>query len=366
MGGPAASQITVAAWWTIWRATKADLRPSALARLDSTVKTHVLPEWGRLPLQGVSNAAVRAWIARMVAAGMSASSVRKAHFALHQMLQAAVADRKLACDPDANVPLPPERHGEQRFLNADEVAALAEAMTEVERATAERTGRDARRRFERFGPRYQALILVAAYGGLRFGELAALRRRRVDLLRGRLTVAQTLVDLNGELSFGPPKTKNGRRTVPLPRRVVRELAAHTDAHVGAAPDALVFTNTKSGPLRRAGFRRNWWQPAVRKAGLDPLSFHELRHTFVSLWVAVGANAKEVSVRAGHSSAAFTLDRYGHLYQDDAIADRLDDLLRRAKTDLDAEIRPFTIEGSDTEAVSIVCPEEDDKRRAEAG
>ncbi|MGH8887928.1 MAG: hypothetical protein ACRDYX_22750 [Egibacteraceae bacterium] len=122
---PAASQITVAAWWTIWRATKVDLRPSALARLDSTVKTHVLPEWGRLPLQGISNAAVRAWIARMVAAGMSASSVRKAHFALHQMLQAAVADRKLAFDPGANVPLPPEHHGEQRFLNADGVATLA-------------------------------------------------------------------------------------------------------------------------------------------------------------------------------------------------------------------------------------------------
>ncbi|MGH8934383.1 MAG: tyrosine-type recombinase/integrase, partial [Egibacteraceae bacterium] len=98
-------------------------------------------------------------------------------------------------------------------------------------------------------------------------------------------------------------------------------------HVGPEADALVFTNT-GGPLRRAGFRRNWWQPAVRKADLAPLSFHELRHTFVSLWIAAGANAKEVSMRAGHSSVAFTLDRYGHLYQDqdDAIADRLDDPL----------------------------------------
>ncbi|MGH8930054.1 MAG: hypothetical protein ACRDZO_05305, partial [Egibacteraceae bacterium] len=170
---PAAAQITVERWWTIWRATKVDLRPSALVRLDSTVNTHVLPEWGRMPLHGISNAAVRAWVARMVAAGMSASSVRKAHFALHQMLQAAVADRKLAFDPGADVPLPPERHGEQRFLSADEVATLAQAMEEVEREVAFRTGTNARKRFEQLGPRYRALVLVAAYGGLRFGELAA-------------------------------------------------------------------------------------------------------------------------------------------------------------------------------------------------
>jgi len=59
-----------------------------------------------------------------------------------------------------------------------------------------------------------------------------------------------------------------------------------------------------------------------------LKFHELRHTFVALWIAAGANPKEISVRAGHSSVAFTLDRYGHLYEDaeDQIPERLDALL----------------------------------------
>jgi len=69
-------------------------------------------------------------------------------------------------------------------------------------------------------------------------------------------------------------------------------------------------------------------PAVRAVGLEGLRFHDLRHTFVSLWIAAGADPKEVSVRAGHSSVAFTLDRYGHLYEDadDAVSDRLDALL----------------------------------------
>ena len=93
-------------------------------------------------------------------------------------------------------------------------------------------------------------------------------------------------------------------------------------------DAFVFTGPTGVLLRRSAFRRYWWQPAVARAGPEGLRFHDLRHTFVALWVAAGANVKEVSVRAGHSSVAFTLDRYGHLYEDqsDALAERLDDLL----------------------------------------
>jgi integrase len=94
------------------------------------------------------------------------------------------------------------------------------------------------------------------------------------------------------------------------------------------PDALVFMGRKGAPLRRAGFRRSYWQPATQKAELEGLKVHELRHTFVALWVAAGVNPKEVSIRAGHSSVAFTLDRYGHLYEDagDDVPDRLDALL----------------------------------------
>jgi integrase len=119
--------------------------------------------------------------------------------------------------------------------------------------------------------------LRSTIGGLRFGECAALRRSSVDLLRGRVEVAETLVDVNGALSFGPPKTSKGRRTVPLPRGVLGELEAHVAAYVEPQADALLFTSTTRTPLRRSGFRRNWWQPAVRMVGLEPLSFHELRH-----------------------------------------------------------------------------------------
>lgn len=235
----------------------------------------------------------------------------------HSLLQAAVADRRISFNPCQDVPLPAEHHKEQKFLRPQEVEVLAKAID----------------------PRFKSLVYLAAYGGLRFGEVAGLRRSRVDLLRGRIIVAETLVEANGRLVFGPPKTKRSGRTVPLPRRIVTELEGHLHEHVLAA-DALVFTGPKGAPLRRAGFRRCWWQPATAKVGLKGLKFHELRHTFVAVWVAAGADPKDISVRAGHSSVAFTLDRYGHLYQDaeDDIPDRLDALLF---TSLAAPPRPQT-------------------------
>ncbi|HSO54028.1 MAG TPA: tyrosine-type recombinase/integrase [Actinomycetes bacterium] len=73
------------------------------------------------------------------------------------------------------------------------------------------------------------------------------------------------------------------------------------------------------------FRRRFWLPATRAAGLGGLRIHDLRHTAVALWIAAGANPKEVAARAGHASVSFTLDRYGHLYpeRDLSLRERLD-------------------------------------------
>jgi hypothetical protein len=119
-------------------------------------------------------------------------------------------------------------------------------------------------------------------------------------------------------------------TVGLPRFVVEELAAHLADP--SDPEAFVFTAPEGGTLRLHGFRARVWRPAVTAAGLDGLRIHDLRHTAVALWIAAGANPKEVSTRAGHASVSFTLDRYGHLYPeaDTALRDRLDALYGSAQ------------------------------------
>jgi integrase len=303
---PARGKVTVQKWSQTWLKSKADLRSTSRVRLEGILRAHVLPGFGDVPLMDVGNAAVREWVSNMIADDVGASTVRKSYSALAQMMRAAVSDRRVAFNPCDDVPLPPEHFGEQRFLSPSQVADLADSIE----------------------PRFRALVLLAVYGGLRFGELAGLRRGRVDVLRGRVMVAETLVEANGHLIFGPPKTKRSRRTVPLPRRIVAELERHLSTYVGPSADALFFTGLKDALLRRAGFRRCYWLPAVATAGLETIRLHDLRHTFVALWIRAGANPKEVSVRAGHSSVAFTLDRYGHLYEDaeDAVPDRLDALL----------------------------------------
>ena len=96
---------------------------------------------------------------------------------------------------------------------------------------------------------------------------------------------------------------------------------------------MVITSDKSDTrIRDVGFRgtfgRHVWNPAVKEAGLSGVTFHTLRHSFVAILVAAGCNVREVSEWAGHNSVAFTLTRYGGLFDEgtDAAVDRLDSLL----------------------------------------
>jgi integrase len=105
-------------------------------------------------------------------------------------------------------------------------------------------------------------------------------------------------------------------------------------------------------LRLAGFRHRIWRPATKAARLD-VRIHDLRHTAVALWIAAGANPKEVAARAGHTSVSFTLDRYGHLYPDadQALRDRLDALHALAQTRASA-----ALDGPETDQPANSPPE----------
>src|SRR5215203_275707 len=298
---PAHGKVTLAAWLEAWWGSAADLRPSTVSRHEAYFSSCILPRFGAVPLAAIRQPDVQAWVAELSGRGFKPATVVKAYQLLGRTMTAAVNADMLPRSPCRAVRLPRVEREEMRFLTPAEVARLADVID----------------------PRYRALVLVGAYGGLRMGELAGLRRRRVDLLRGAVDVAEIVVEVRGRLYTGPPKTRAGRRTVGLPRAVVEELAAHMGP-AGPA-NAYVFTAERGGTLRTSNFRVKVWLPAVRAAGLAPLRPHDLRHTAVALWIAAGANPKEVSVRAGHTSVSFTLDRYGHLFpgHDAELRDRLD-------------------------------------------
>ncbi|HET7489355.1 MAG TPA: site-specific integrase [Acidimicrobiales bacterium] len=291
------------AWCEEWWATTPALRPSSRARDLSYLRSKILPTFGSMPLGSIDHMSVRAWVAELSAAGFAPATVTKAYQILSKVLAAAVDAKLILVSPCHNVPLPKVEREEMRFLTPDEIATLAGAM-------------DAR---------YRALVLLGAYAGLRIGELAGLRRGRVEPLRRSVRVEEILTEVGG-LYWGQPKTKAGRRSVSVPGPIMDELVAHMANYCDDGQDALVFTSPAGGPLRVTTWRRRFWNPAVADAGLSPLRPHDLRHTAVALWIASGITPLQVSRRAGHTSTAFTYDRYGHLFP--GAEDEAADLLAR--------------------------------------
>jgi integrase len=172
--------------------------------------------------------------------------------------------------------------------------------------------------------RERALWATAFYAGLRLGELRGLRWRDVDLAAGVISVDRSWDPHAGATA---PKSRAGRRTVPIPERLRAMLAEHRSNC--AWRDGLVFGRHHNVPFNINGVytraRRAWVE-----AELDSITLHEARHTYASLMIAAGVNAKELSTYMGHASITITLDRYGHLFPSAhaASARKLDTYLSR--------------------------------------
>lgn len=238
---------------------------------------------------------------------IAAGTVAQAYRSLNRVLAAAVSDELIGRNPLQGVKPPRVEPEPMRFLTHEEVATLAAAI-------------DAR---------YRALVYVAAYAGLRAGELIGLRRSHIDLLRRTITVVEQVQYIDRHYVVSAPKSAAGRRSVALPRLVTDELDGHLRQLADQSADAVVFPAPEGGYLHLENFRKRVWLPAIEKAGLTPLRVHDLRHTCASLAIAAGADVKILQRMLGHASAALTLDRYGHLLpgQAESVAERLDQLAR---------------------------------------
>jgi integrase len=155
-------------------------------------------------------------------------------------------------------------------------------------------------------PRYRAFILPAVFGSLRWGELAALRRRHIDLASGTLRVELSVVELvDGSLVTGPPKSEAGKRIVTPPAFLLSEIAKHLEQFTASGENSLVFAGPKNGPLRRPNFTRIWRQ-ATEHAGLTGFHVHDLRHSGNHIAAATGASLRELMGRMGHSTTRAAL------------------------------------------------------------
>jgi len=328
---PRAGKVTLAAWAAEWQRTVVHLRPSTQRIHGANLRNHILPELGDVEIGKLTPSMLRAWLSALTqkAGGhgkpLAAASVGQAYRTLNRLLSAAVDDELLGRNPLRGVKPPPGETQPMRFLSHEEVAALARAI-------------DAR---------YRALVLVAAYTGLRAGELIALKAKHVDLLRRTITVVEQVQYIGGRHQVLPPKSAAARRSVAVPAAVADALGQHLAAFAEPGRDGIVFPAPEGGYLRLENFRRRVWRPAVAVAGVAPLRLHDLRHTCASLAIAAGADVKVLQRMLGHASAALTLDRYGHLLpgQAESVAERLDEMVRRAVPTPVPPVTPLTAASS---------------------
>lgn len=182
--------------------------------------------FGHRPLSSIDRIMVGGWIDAMIAEGLSPARIRKVHTVLSAALDAAVDAGLIGRNVARRAELPRIERRRKRFLSGAEVARHADAMPD-------RSSR--------------VLVLVAAYGGLRWGELAALRRDRCDLLRRRIIVDTAISDVAGRLEAKAPKS-HAARLVALPAFVADELARHL---VDVAPEADAWCSLRRKAVRCA-------------------------------------------------------------------------------------------------------------------
>lgn len=299
---PSRSQVAVAGWAEGWYQAQVQLKPTTRSGYRHGLDKHVLPRWGTTRLVDVAHGDVQTWVNKL-STHLAPSTVRQTFLVLSGVLKFAVRDGRLAKNPCDGVRLPRVVRSERGYLSHEQVGALAEAAGQ-----------------------YGDLVRFLSYTGLRWGEMAALKVGRVDMLRRRAEIAEAVSEPRGQVIWGTPKGHE-RRSVPVPRFVLEDISKRCH---GKHRDDLVFTAPTGGVLRSGNFRRSYFNPAlaaVREADADfpKVTPHDLRHTAASLAISAGANVKAVQRMLGHASAAMTLDVYADLFDDDldAVAEALD-------------------------------------------
>lgn len=279
-------------------------KPSAIRSYNAALRDHVVPRLGSTRLSDVQHRDVQRIADELLAEGRDPSTIRNAVMPLRVIFRRAVEDSDVAINPCTHLRLPTVRGRRDRIASPQEAERLLSALPERDRP----------------------IWATALYAGLRRGELMALRWADVDLANGVIRVERAY-DEKEHLEI-EPKRRAGRRTVPI---------------VGALRDILVehkANDDRTGGLVFGGDApfepSNVWRRAQRawaRAGLEPIGLHEARHTFASVLIAAGVNAKAITTYMGHASIQTTYDLYGKLMpgSESEAAALIDAYLARADT-----------------------------------
>jgi integrase len=245
-------------------------KPSAIRSYDAALRDRLLPDFGGAKLSEIQRADVQDLADRLLGQGLDPSTIRNALMPLRAIYRRAVARGEVAVNPTTGLELPAVRGRRDRIASAEEAGKLLAALPESDRA----------------------LWATALYAGLRRGELLALRWEDVDLAGGVIHVERAWDVREGVVE---PKSRAGRRAVPVAAALRDYLVEHKLRSGRSA--GLIFGRTDEIPFEPVSVRARAIS-AWTAAGVQPLGLHEARHTFASLMIAAGVNAKALSSYMG--------------------------------------------------------------------
>jgi integrase len=258
-------------------------KPSAIRGYEQGLRLRVYPALGGVRVGELRRSDLQTFVERLMAQGLDPSTIQVTLMPLRAIYRRAIARGEVEVNPTTGLELPAVRSKRDRIASPEEAAALIGALPAGDRA----------------------MWATAMYAGLRRGELMALGWEHIDLAKGVIRVERSWDDKEG---FVGPKSRVGRRTVPIPSVLRSYLAEHRLRSHDLS--GLAF-GAGGRPMGATGVRKRS-AAAWKEAELEPITLHEARHTFASLMIAAGVNAKALSTYMGHANIAITLDRYGHL------------------------------------------------------
>lgn len=282
-----------------YKAASIDFEATTKYLYGKVLDNHVLPRWGRRKATTITQAEVQRWISN---SGFSHSRANQCLNVLRALIRIATHNDPNFRNPAVGITKPRKPRAQHTYLNMDQLRLLADKA------------------------RYPGIVWTLGLTGLRWGELAGLRVRDVDLKNRRLHVWQNASLIEGRVVITSPKTGESR-TVAMPAIVADFIGK---AIKGKAADAPVWSNPDGSYLRRPSGNAWFWGATQRAKAEDDtfpkkLRVHDLRHTAASLMAQSGAHVKMIQRQLGHKSAAMTFDVYMDLFPEDlsSIMDALD-------------------------------------------
>lgn len=261
-----------------WVEQRPGLRDTTRSNYRWQLKRYLLPTFEEADIAKITPASVRSWRSGILDQ-YSEDAAAKGYRLLKAILTTATEDDELLSRNPCRIRgAGTERRAERPVLTAPEVFQLAELMPE----------------------RYRLMVLLACFGSLRYGEVAALTRGDLDLDACTVVVTKTYSEVRGKgLVLGPPKSRAGRRTVALPSSMRPIIQEHLDRFTGAGNRALVFTLRGGSPVRRSSFNPEVnWIAVVNSLGHQGFHFHDLRHTGNVLAAEAGVSTRDLMARMG--------------------------------------------------------------------